>query len=189
MSLLYWFDEEIIYLLEKFCHKFQLWTGKTNFFLVRVMIVVFIGSNLIDSLISFFKEKSWSILSVNLFFVVFYLFILLPAYVKLVDFAESIIIRKTIDGYKNQFKINPVLRSTRIIIFWFIFVFFNLLNLLDLILSMVPGNIHWYRLTAFIGITSISYLLACDPLPPCRSSIKEFFSSFFAKPVPVSSRN
>ena len=186
MSLLYWLDERIIYLFEKFCHKFQLWTGKTNFFLVRVMIVVFIGSNLIDSLISFFKEKSWSIFSSNLFFIAINLFILLPAYVKLVDFEESIIMRKTIDGYKNQFKIHPVIRPARIITFWFIFILFNLINFM---LSTVLGNIYSYRFMASIGITSIFYLLSCDPLPPCRSSIKEFFSSFFAKPVPVSSRN
>ncbi len=185
MSLLYWLDEKIIDLFEKFCHKFQLWTGKTNFFLARVTIVVFVGSALIE-FFGAFKAKSLDVSLASIFFQTIYLSIVLCSLVRTADIVENVMNKIIISGYKNPFKIHPMVKTMRIFNFW-ITSFYGLA--VFTMQDKISEYFLMYFLIILIGITFTFYFLSCTPLPPCRSSVKEFFGSLFAKPITAPSKS
>lgn len=150
--------------IEKLGHRFQLLTGKTNFFLSMILSLVLIVFVVVYSFAVNFKLNS-----IDLFFL-----LILSGRVVIYHHMEHEAINRISNGCSNPAKIIPRDKFFRKIVVVCTILNFTLL--------------YWAAVLIFIFYGLTLYLDACDPLPPCRGKIGETIDAFFAPklvPIPI----
>lgn len=149
---------------EKLGHRFQLLTGKTNFFLAMICSLVFIAFLMIFCLINKLKPTTLDL--------IFYLIIGSRIITYRTD--ENNALKRITKGYFNARKINPLEKMLRkCLIIW-------------ALVSSITET--WLSFLMLLCLLLQVYLDACDPLPPCRGKIGEMVDAFFAPklvPIPI----
>ncbi len=156
---------------EKFAHWFQRHTGKTNYFLCAVCIWLYIISMVVEvSLRMFLQKRGFDWLAmIYVLLALFYVTHLLLG-------EEARAFERIQTRVANPFKVSPVQRFVRMTS-----VFFLVFRSVALGISLFSAALSFAHLWA----TMVIYLLACDPLPPCRGKLWDTVGAFFAKPVPI----
>ena len=157
IALLVAVDWWILVRVEKFTHKFQRLTGKTHRWLARFCLLCAIGAILA-------KDFLWGlhfldVLLVSMMLIGIYLHVVYD------ERDECIELQRLKNGVAN-----PMKKSAALIRMVFLLVY-----ILSVIGQISAGEIDaagWIVATAFMFIRM--YFIACDQLPPCKSSIVEW---------------
>lgn len=164
--------------LEKFAHRFQKLTGKTNFFLAVVCIYIGLGILLLS--IFWIKEQAdmifTTVLNIGLAFIWGTNHI-----VNWKNF-ENAAYQRLKNGLANPLKNNLMYRCFRMIVTCFgMFVFVCFYS--------APTHPDMHVSSPYMFFLSLAlWLESCDPLPPCRGKIGEIIDAFFAPklvPIPI----
>jgi hypothetical protein len=175
--------------LERFTHKFQRLTGKTNFWLASQMVVIRIMVYIVwilETFEVFAYIPVWlAAPSVAMSTLLLWLVGVRPNYrlAKGFEIKEKDAYLRVAKGLANPKKIAHGFGVFRIVTLISAPSLFLLLSTLSTATSTKLGG-------TILGITIPVqfYLEACDPLPPCSSKIMDWFRSFRKKPVPAESQ-
>src|SRR5689334_19346960 len=160
-------DAVILNMIEWLCRRFQTWTGRTNvwlaFQLTNLSVVVYFfwvgvlywlsGDLILRVFVALFCGGVFFVLTRTLF-------------KTSIDFAEAEAYRRVAKGLRNPRRIRDA--QLRIA-----FLTLSIVLSYPLWLAYVTLRVRFVLLTyALIILTTIVlYVLACDPLPPCRSKV------------------
>lgn len=154
MKIIFQIDDFIIAKLEKFAHKFQLWTGKNNFWLARIFWGLFCAFVII---------KINHVIMLNV----------LMCLVSLANVISSIEKEKFFIERPNVLNYNKILPFAK---WWRVFLLSLTINkeILDLMMFLdnrdIMGLIVEHNLLFF---TLAVYFDSLNPLPPGKNKIKE----------------
>lgn len=154
-------DQFLLNKIEKFCHRFQELTGKTNQFLALIACFLYLAV-FVAMMIASQNQKSfflWICLFMGSLYVLFY------------PLKERDAFYRISKGFSNPYRIDFFHKWIRK--FSLIFLFVELFSL------------QWLVLGGTLFLCLFFYLDSCDPLPPCRGKIREMIDAFFARPIPV----
>lgn len=154
-------DQFLLNKIEKFCHRFQQLTGKTNIFLALLTCFMYLAFFVAIMIAS--KRPTSVFLWINLF--------MGSLYILFYPLRERDAFYRISKGFSNPHKIDFFCKLLRK--FSLIFLFVNLFCL------------QWLVLGGTLFLCLFFYLDSCDPLPPCRGKIREMIDAFFARPIPV----
>ena len=178
-----WFDGLVLELVEAFSHRLQLWTGKTNFFLAKLMAVIFCIATLVDIVEQITTHTSFKYqLPIDSLVVI----IAFSSIVWLYGSQEYQAVRRLTDGVANPLKINPIVRTLRILAIGLqlIDVLYHLIFLCMALLlygTVKVLRVDWNKEIESWTITFWYYLISCDPLPPCSGKISYGLKRFFGQ--------
>lgn len=179
-------DTAVLDFTERLCRRFQRWTGRTNvwiaFQLTNLSIVIYFiwvgalywlsGDVVLRAFVAVFCGGVFFVLTRTLF-------------KSSIDFAEKEAFRRAANGLRNPRR----LRDAQLRI---AFLTLSIMLSYPLWLAYVTLRLRFVLLTeALILLTTVVlYVLACDPLPPCRSTIREWIDALgFARPVGEATRS
>ena len=154
MNILWRFDDWLIEQTEKFCHWFQKWTGRTNYFLARISTFLIVG---LITLVYFRLDRSLDV--TMLVAVVALVLSVLLAFLTASPSHEEKAIKRLADGIANPYKVS--IRFSR---FYAIIISVLFLSTHVIRNEFSLKSICWIML--FSAITAFFYLISCDPLPP-----------------------
>jgi hypothetical protein len=163
-------DTAVLNLVERLCRRFQKLTGKTNawlaFQLTNLSVVVYFTWVVILYWLS-------ASVAVRVFVAMFCggIFIVLTRtlFRSSLDVAEQAAYRRVAKGVRNPRRIRDA--QLRIA-----FLSLSLLLLGPLVLAYIRLRVRFALLTELLLVvtTLLLYVLACDPLPPCPSRVREW---------------
>lgn len=169
-SLLARVDSFFITKLENLTQKVQRKTGKDNFHISKTIL-------LLGSLIVFI-----GCLLNELGIIVLLLMLSMLAYLGLTLYMHEHEVRSNlVSGISNHHKIDFGYTLVRISNF----LFFAIGHLYNLCLTNDIDKTNTIHLLAHSIIVLHLYLIACDPLPPCKGKLKEWLKSLFFNPKPI----
>ncbi len=162
-------DTVLLDLTEWCCHKFQLWTGRTNVWLALQLtnlsiIVYFVWAG------AFFWSANLTLRIMVGVFCGILLYVLTQTVFKVpIEAYEQNAYRRVAKGFRNPRRV----RDTPLRIS---FLTLSLVLLFPLLLAY---NTLRMRITLLMYLlilltTVVLYLLACDPLPPCPGKVREW---------------
>jgi hypothetical protein len=169
-------DEVVLNFTERICHRFQIWTGRTNvwlaFQLTNLSIVLYfiwvadLYVVTVDSVVRAFVALIAGLVFFGLTRTIFRTSI---------DVAESEAYRRVARGLRNPRRIRDVQLRT---------VFLTLTTLLSLPLWLAYATLH-LRFVLLIDVlvvltTVVLYVIGCDPLPPCAGRVREWLRAVAA---------
>ena len=165
-------DEFTLYKFTKFAHWFQRLTGRTNYFLAKMGVLLILVS-ITATIVSYVAPMVPKEDRPSLFFVFFSGFIGMGEIWRMseLDKAEEDVLNPSRSNpAKRNFAIDPTHR-----VFWiFACVFIVFVS------AVVPEfNTIWWlgRNLLPFGILAFRYFIDVDPLPPGKSKVKEFFEA------------
>jgi hypothetical protein len=175
-KLFFKMDSAIIGFVEKFAHRFQRLTGKTNFFLLGLIAGILLipsfigmlkGTSMFDPMNPEPPEKT----SFDYMTDFMRIYVLSEVAIFEWKIEEDAALRRLSQGLANPRKGSVGWALCRTLFFQ---VF---------ILGTLSSIRNWNLLSAAIEgcVSLILYLYSCDPLPPCQGKIKEWLGSLFAK--------
>ncbi len=150
--------------VEKLGHRFQLLTGKTNFFLSMVCTYIFIALVVWGCFISKHKLSMGTLI----------MLLLISSKIVTYRYKEDDAFNRLQKGLSNFEKVAPFAK------------FFRKVTVLVIVAFSILLFLYLSLLWTCIGL--IAYLSACDPLPPCKGKIGEMIDAFFAPklvPIPI----
>jgi hypothetical protein len=163
-------DEAILDVTERLCRRFQIWTGRTNvwlaFQLTNLSIVVYFiwagilyaltGDVVLRAFVASFCGGVFFLLTRTLF-------------KSSIELAEADAYRRVGKGFRNPRR----LRDAQLRI---AFLSLSLILSYPLWLAYVRLRLRFALLTEALIVltTAVLYLLACDPLPPCPSRVRDW---------------
>ena len=163
-------DTAVLNLVERLCRRFQIWTGKTNawvaFQLTNLSVVVYFTWVVILYWLS-------ASVAVRVFVAMFCggIFVILTRtlFRSSLDVAEQAAYRRIAKGVRNPRRIRDA--QLRIA-----FLSLSILLLVPLVLAYIRLRVRFALLTELLLVvtTLLLYVLACDPLPPCPSRLREW---------------
>ncbi len=169
-------DSALLNLTERLCHRFQLWTGRTNvwlaFQLTNLSIVIyFVWVSILYWLSADIALRAFVAVFCGGVFIV----LTRTLFKTSVEAAESAAYARVAKGLRNPRRLRDAqLRIT----------FLTLVVVLSypLWLAYTVLQIRFAVLTeALIVLTTmVLYLLACDPLPPCAGRVREWLRAMAA---------
>jgi hypothetical protein len=164
-------DAALLNLTEWLCHKFQLWTGRTNVWLALQftnlsIVVYFVWA------IAFFWDSRLSLrIALGMFFGGL-LYVLTQTVFKVpVEAYEQSAWRRVAKGFRNPRRIRDAMLR---------------ISFLTLSLVMAWPMFLFYRLGFYIALptyflillmTIVLYLMACDPMPPAPAKMRDWIRS------------
>jgi hypothetical protein len=163
-------DSAVLNLTERLCRRFQTWTGRTNvwlaFQLTNLSIVVYFvwaaGLYLLSGDVTLR-------LFVALFCGAVFVVLTRTIFKAPIELSEAEAYRRVSKGLRNPRRIRDV--QLRIA-----FLTLSIVLSYPLWLAYITLHLQFVLLTdALIILTTVVlYVLACDPLPPCESKVKEW---------------
>lgn len=167
-------DTAVLNLVERMCRRFQRWTGKTNVWLAFqltnlsvvmyftwVVMLYWLSADLIVRIfVALFCGGIFAVLTKTLFN-------------SSIDLAEQEAFRRLAKGLRNPRRIRDA--QLRIA-----FLTLSLLLVVPLGVAWIQLHRQFALLTDLLLLvtTVLLYVLAVDPLPPCRSQVKEWLRRF-----------
>ena len=171
-------DSVLLNLTERLCHRFQLWTGRTNvwlaFQLTNLSIVIyFVWVAILYWLSADLALRAFVATFCGIVFIV----LTRTLFKTSVDAAEDAAYSRVAKGLRNPRRLRDAqLRIT----------FLTLVVVLSypLWLAYTALQVRFALLTeALIVLTTmVLYLLACDPLPPCAGRVREWLRAMAEAP-------
>lgn len=192
MSLLQRIDAVILSFFTKISHKFQILTGRTNFFLAKCCLVI-MALTIVTKILNFFiplvnyKKSDLVNLLLNLVWVYW-----ISKDLKNTKTADENILDN--ERARVPFVIGGNNYFFRLI--WLLFVLlFDIPNITLVLAGITAPKIHWlFEILSFglaSSILAFVYFVAVTPLPPGKSKVRQWLESFgkVLKPIPVRSTN
>ena len=160
-------DSAVLNLTEWFCHKFQLWTGRTNLWLAVQLTNLSIVVYFVWAGIYFWKGGAVSRVAVGLFCGGL-LYVLTQTIFKVpVEAYEASAYRRVAQGFRNPRRVRDALLRIPFLTLSFVLLYPIVLVYVNLRLPLALLSYCLIVLT-----TVVLYLLACDPLPPCTGKVR-----------------
>jgi len=171
-------DSTLLNLTESFCRRFQVLTGRTNLWLAGQLTNLSVVIYFVWVGLHFWRGGAAERLGVGVFCTTL-LYVLSQTVFKVpIETYESSAYQRVAQGLRNPRRIrDAVLRIS----------FLTLCVLLSypIVLAYTVLRLHIVLLTYLLVVltTVVLYLLACDPLPPCRAKATEWLRKPAAAPV------
>jgi hypothetical protein len=167
-------DSAVLNFTEWFCRRFQAWTGRTNVWLAFQLTNLSIVLYFIWVAVLYLLTGDLALRMFVAFFCGGVFFVLTRTVFRTsIEAAETAAYQRVAKGLRNPRRIRDV--QLRI-------AFFTLSIVLSypLWLAYVTLRVRFVLLTDALIIltTMILYVLACDPLPPCRSKVGAWLRGF-----------
>lgn len=166
-------DAGILNAIESLCHRFQRLTGRTNVWLAFQLtnlsvIVYFVWAGL------YFWKTTLALRVVVGLFCCCVFYVLTQTVFKVpIEESENYAYRRVAKGYRNPRRVRDALLRIS---------FLTLTIVLGYPLLAAYQRLHiriaFLSYLLIVLMTVLMYLLACDPLPPCPGSIREWLRSF-----------
>ena|ERR1700733_13506346 len=159
---------------ERFAHWFQRLTGKTNFWLAKLSRYVLVLSTVVDIVLRSMRDNVLDVAILVFFSVVF-----IPRFGMIIREMES----RPLRGVRNDAAISPIWMCARMLA-----VLFLASSQIILVADMVYGvpfsrhvGEYWLRQIEFLSYDCLFYFIACTPLPPGNSALKQWAEGFSQK--------
>ena len=179
LDVLVAFDAKIISIAEYFCHKFQRLTGKTNFFLVVIcnMILCAMAFALTFEAL---HQKQILYICIDIFALALTIYWVQESLSSYKEWEEKAfeLLREGLANYRKETELIHRLLILLMASFALVKSFFEIWS--GIFLS---PSVTGYIIMQFFLVKE--YLHCCDPLPPCKSSLKEWFKGFGKVLVPA----
>ena len=182
MTKLRQLDAWFIQRLEARCHRFQRWTGKTNFWLgaqaARMIVLILFGELLLGAFGKTHGYALWGDLKPNTGLAALNFLVLLGYGIEgFWDWREreAEAYRRVERGLANPQKIHRVDVAIR--------TYMAVISAAGSPAGVLLG--HWDAVVMSLLMTFWFYLVACDPLPPCRAkfSLRSLFTVLAPQPM------
>jgi hypothetical protein len=172
-------DSVVLNLIERSCRGFQRLTGRTNVWLALQLtnlsiIVYFVWAGLYAFNIDIELRVVAAIFCVALLYVLTQTIFKTP-----IETYEAAAYQRVAKGLRNPRRIRDALLRTSLLTLCLVLaypVLFVYQNLRTLPLQLKPDTTNLVVLSYLLILltTSVLYLLACDPLPPCVGKVREW---------------
>ena len=172
-------DSVVLNLIERSCRGFQRLTGRTNVWLALQLtnlsiIVYFVWAGLYAFNIDIELRVVAAVFCVALLYVLTQTIFKTP-----IETYETAAYQRVAKGLRNPRRIRDALLRTSFLTLCLVLaypVLFVYLNLRTLPLQLKPNTTNLVVLSYLLILltTSVLYLLACDPLPPCVGKVREW---------------
>jgi len=172
-------DSVVLNLIERSCRGFQRLTGRTNVWLALQLtnlsiIVYFVWAGLYAFNIDIELRVVAAVFCVALLYVLTQTIFKTP-----IETYETAAYQRVAKGLRNPRRIRDALLRTSFLTLCLVLaypVLFVYLNLRTLPLQLKPDTTNLVVLSYLLILltTSVLYLLACDPLPPCVGKVREW---------------
>jgi len=172
-------DSVLLNLIERSCRGFQRLTGRTNVWLALQLtnlsiVVYFVWAGLYAFNIDIELRVAAAIFCVALLYVLTQTIFKTP-----IETYETAAYQRVAKGLRNPRRIRDALLRTSFLTLCIVLaypVLFVYLNLRTLPLQLKPDTTNLVVLSYLLILltTSVLYLLACDPLPPCVGKVREW---------------
>jgi hypothetical protein len=168
-------DAAILRVLERFCRRFQLLTGRTNiwlaFQLTNLSIVIyFVWAGLYFLRIGTAARVMLTLFCAGLLYLLSQTIFRVP-----LDSYEASAYQRVAKGLRNPRQVRDVLLRIPFLTLSVVLVYPTWVVYRALGLHLVALTYSLILLT-----TVVLYLLACDPLPPCPGTVREWARGLFA---------
>lgn len=175
-------DDYLIKRYQRLTNKFQVCTGKTNFWLAKILAEISFVMHSFLQITWFVRDKGILTKTID----AFVLIVGLGAFLVMRKACE----RREAESFSEKGVMNDAVLKHQRLRLWIIFLssFTLAIAILGLVVSIkileVRGCII-FSASAVMNVSLISsaYFYACTPLPPQKSKLKEWFRSFFKKPI------
>jgi hypothetical protein len=172
-------DAWLLDLTERCCRRFQMLTGRTNIWLAVQLTNVSIIVYFVSAGVTFWVSGLASRLLIGVFCTVL-LYALMRTVLKVpIETYESSVYHRVAKGLRNPRRVRDV------------FLRISFLTLMVVLYYPIAFVYMHLRIRFFLLIyllialtTVVLYLLACDPLPPCAGTVREWFRRFVLRPAP-----
>ena len=165
-------DSVLLSLTESLCQRFQVLTGKTNVWLAVQLTNLSVVVYFVWILLHFWTGDVWERLLLGLFCSGLLYLLAQTIFKDPIETHETNAYRRVAKGFRNPRRLRDAMLRTS---------FLTLCVLLSYPVSFayVTLRMHIVLLTYSLVVltTVVLYLLACDPLPPCASKVKEWLRS------------
>lgn len=170
-------DSAILNILERFCHWFQLLTGRTNVWLAAQLTNLSVIVYFVWAGVSFWRTDvalrvAVGLFCAGLFYVLTQTILGVP-----IEVYENAAYQRVAKGFRNPRRVRDALMRT-------LFLTLSLVLLVPVLFLYVNLRVHiglaGYSVIvllsySLVGLTTVVlYLLACDPLPPCAGRLGEW---------------
>ena len=172
-------DSVVLNLIERSCRGFQRLTGRTNVWLALQLtnlsiIVYFVWAGLYAFNIDIELRVVAAVFCVALLYVLTQTIFKTP-----IETYETAAYQRVAKGLRNPRRIRDALLRTSFLTLCLVLaypVLFVYLNLRTLPVRLKPNTTNLVVLSYLLILltTSVLYLLACDPLPPCVGKVREW---------------
>ena len=167
------FDEIVLDLTERICHRFQIWTGRTNvwlaFQLTNLSIVLYFiwvadlylltADAVVRAFVALFAGIVFFVLTRTIFRTSF-------------ELAEIEAYRRVAKGGRNPRRIRDVQLRT-------VFLMLTIVLSFPLWVAYLTLHLRFVLLIQVLVVltTVVLYVLGCDPLPPCAGRVREWLGN------------
>jgi hypothetical protein len=167
------FDEIVLDLTERICHRFQIWTGRTNvwlaFQLTNLSIVLYFiwvadlylltADAVVRAFVALFAGIVFFVLTRTIFRTSF-------------ELAEIEAYRRVANGRRNPRRIRDVQLRT-------VFLMLTIVLSFPLWVAYLTLHLRFVLLIQVLVVltTVVLYVLGCDPLPPCAGRVREWLGN------------
>src|SRR3954464_3953603 len=162
-------DSAVLDLTERLCRRFQAWTGRTNVWLAFQLTNLSIVLYFVWAAVYFWKSELWLRASVGVFCAVLLYALTQTVFKVSLDESEANAYRRVAKGLRNPRRLRDVqLRMS--------FLTLSVFMLYPVVFIYLTLKLHLILLSYFLIVltTTLLYLLACDPLPPCAGKVREW---------------
>lgn len=174
-------DNKILSYIEKFCHKFQKLTGRTNFFIAKI-VAYFMLASLLCNNINFYTKILVDDTPIFAFITNGILSLLIFFDLYQYDLAERDKFRQV-----KQYRIfimgsDGTLGNRFMLLIRILYFVFAIIAFPRLIKNLSISNYKFFEIISYlyeIEFILLSYLISITPLPPSKSQISEFISNIF----------
>lgn len=172
-------DSGLLNLIERLCHRFQQLTGRTNVWLALQITNLSIVLYFFWAAAEFWNEGLILRVVVGLFCAVL-LYVLTQTIFKVsIESYEQSAYRRLAKGGRNPRRVRDaplrIAFLTLSALLWYPFL---------LAYQVLHARLAMLTYLLVLLTTIVLYLLACDPLPPCVGSIREWVRSLVRRPMP-----
>jgi hypothetical protein len=162
-------DSAVLDLTERLCHRFQLLTGRTNVWLAVQLTNLSVVAYFVLAAVYFWSSAVGARLVLGIFCGGLLYGLTQTIFKEPIEAYEKNAYRRVAKGLRNPRRLReaglriPFLTLSLVLFYPFLFIHINL-------------RVHMALLSyALIALTTVVlYLLACDPLPPCPGTVREW---------------
>jgi hypothetical protein len=190
-SSMTYIDSALLNVIERLCRRFQLLTGRTNVWLAFQLTNLSIVVYFVWAGVYFWNSQGFRRMGL-LFFCGILIYLLAETILKVpVETQESSAYRRVAKGFRNPRRVRDApLRisflTLAVVMFGpIIFVYANRQQMAPY-LPAWAGASSLLSYSLILLTTVVLYVLACDPLPPCRGQVREWLRGFLPARLPAS---
>jgi hypothetical protein len=170
-------DTAILNAAEWCCRKFQILTGRTNVWLAFQLTNLSIVLYFVWAGVYFWKSELWLRVSVGIFCSALLYALTQTVFKVSLEESEANAYRRVAKGLRNPRRLRDIqLRMS--------FLTLSVFMMYPVVFVYLTLRLHLILLSYFLIVltTTLLYLLACDPLPPCAGKVRDWVASLQSAP-------